>query len=961
MNCVRSLPLLVFLFLAVQAALVAQQPAAHPADAACSTPSFSSIVGEANIFNEEQEQWLGELLDPQVRKQYHVIGDPDKDYLQKIGERLLAQLPPTQIHYTFTIIDFPGNDSFGFAGGHIYLSRRIIALAQTEDELAGLLGHEIGHIITHQSAIDITREFKRVLGVTEVNDRKDIFDKWNRLLDTAATKSAKHGEKREQKEQFIADRIALYAMARAGYQPSRFADFFDRLAQTKGNTGNFWSDLFGGTSSESKRLRELVRNDAPLPQNCITPFRGDAATRFLQWQKKVIESGFEVAQEQVPGLVKKVSLDPPLRGDLRLIQFSPDGKYLLAQDDGSIFVLARSPLENLFRIDAPDASLAQFTPDSRFLVFADKELRVEKWDLQSKQRASVNQVNLPMDCDQRVLSPTGEIMACMSSGYELRLIDVPGNTVIFSRKDFYRTDGSEISIQNLLAALMSGDFRSLLVPLQMHFSPDGRYFAAGHRFTAFAYDVKTRNEIKLAKALKSVVGGYFVFKGPDEVDGFDWESDKPRFSRVRFPSGETMDRFDLAASGRLASANGDYQLLLYHGKFHVGVIDLKKKKLTQGFKLDGVAIYDDVCAAETEGGGIALLHMSDNKVFDKIQLPYGPLQSPRVSSFSGNSRWLALSGANRGAIWNLENGRRTTYVVGFVGAFFDQDSFITEFPGSAADAAHIVEYHASGDGARKLYDLKPEEEDSKAPVTVDRASYYSLRALDSRFFQLGPLLIKIIPRVKSSGGGLAMVVCDVRKNEKLWGQAFSNGLPRLFYSRASDTLAMLTSYQEADVRGDPALKAQLDAIPKKTSSRDAYVLKVADARSGKVLNTIVVDTGHGSFSIRTIEVTSNAVLVRDSDGRTLVYSLQSGRQLGKVLGTALAVSKSGEKMLVETGRGKADLVDISTLQPLARYTFPSHIVRAEFADDGNLISVLTGDQTVYQLRVAANTQDASTQ
>src|SRR5215510_7880638 len=254
---------LVVLFLAQGSGSMAQQP-----NSACAMPSFSNVVNDPNIFNEQQEEWLGGIIAPQIEKRFNVIADPQNDYLQKLGARILAQLPPTQMHYHFTIIDLPDNNSFGLPGGYIYLSRKIIALAQNEDELAGLLGHEIGHIITHQSAIDMSRIFRSVLGVTQVGDRKDILDRWNQLLDAAEKKSPKFSEKREQQEQLIADRVAIYAMTRAGYQPSRFADFFDRLVQTKGNKGGFWSDLFGNTSPESKRLREMVRNAAQLPAQC---------------------------------------------------------------------------------------------------------------------------------------------------------------------------------------------------------------------------------------------------------------------------------------------------------------------------------------------------------------------------------------------------------------------------------------------------------------------------------------------------------------------------------------------------------------------------------------------------------------------------------------------------------------------------------------------------------------------
>ena len=164
---------------------------AQQANPACGMPSTSMPANEPNIFNEQQEEWLGEISAQRVQREFNVIPDPESDYLQKLGERLLAQLPPGKTRYRFTIIDSPANDAFGAAGGYIYLSRRLIALAQSEDELAGVLGHEIAHIVTHQAAIDISRDFNTVLGVTKVGDRKDIFDKWNQLIDDAKKKNYK--------------------------------------------------------------------------------------------------------------------------------------------------------------------------------------------------------------------------------------------------------------------------------------------------------------------------------------------------------------------------------------------------------------------------------------------------------------------------------------------------------------------------------------------------------------------------------------------------------------------------------------------------------------------------------------------------------------------------------------------------------------------------------------------------
>jgi len=926
-----------------------QQKTAFSTDAACAMPNLPATSRGLNIFSDEQEEWLGDVIDQTFRKDFHVVEDPD-GYLQKLGERLLAQLPPTKVHYRFVIVDAPDLNSFGTAGGRIYIFRRIISFAQNEDELAALLGHEIGHMVTHQAAIEFSGWLGE-LNVREVGDRQDIFNKWNQLVDNAAKIHVHNSDKREQEEQLVADRIGLYAMARAGYDPTHAVDFLDRLFQTKRKVGGFWSDFFGRTSPESKRLREVMRNATPLPGNCISPLPSDSAAHFTSWQKAVVESKIAVAKEDVQGVLKKISLAPQLRGDLHSILFSPDGAYVLAQDESSVFLLSRDPLQNLFRIDAPDAHAAQFSPDSHSVVFYDKEFRVEKWDIAGKQRVSIHQVTLPMQCVQTRLSPTGDVLACMTGEFELQLIDVPKNTVLFSRKKFYQPGGFELYFIELMAML--GELPKLF---HLDFSPDGRYFLVGHDRAVLGYDLQTHEELKLAKKVKDLIGRDFTFLSSDRIAGTEFANSQQRLSLLQFPSGDPIDAFPMNTGGGLSRATrGDY-VLVHGGTVPVGVVDLKEKKAIMGYKSPGFDIYDQWFAGEAVGGEVGLLNMSDKKLVASVRLPDSPLGRPRAVAFSQSGKWLAASGPTRGAIWNVETGERMFYTLGFAGAYFDQDRFIGEFPKHEKNPPRMFQFDPTDKSAKLLYAL-PETPANSLAQAFNPA----------RTWQLGELLMTLAPQEgKQNAGKFTMQAFDVRTNKKLWERNVRKSRFEFFHSRPGRTVTMLViDYDaiKAEAKEDAALNARLQAIEGSEGKKDSYVLRVFDAQNGNDLGAVLVDTGKLSFRVLWATTVRDTVLVGDSIDRTLVYSLKSGAQKGKILGDPRAISNDGGKMLIETGKGVADLYDIATLKVLAHFTFPSRIVHAEFTAENNKLMVLTADQSVYQVNVEgapANTQTAST-
>src|SRR4026208_1597961 len=143
---IAALLLLLAVFQSVSAQ---QQPCAQPLPLPTAT--------DPNIFSDEQEIYLGDAVAEHIQRNYKVIEDPEvTEYLTKIGGRLTKHLPINRLRFQFFLVDLPDPNAFVLPGGRIFVSRKLVAAALTEDELAGVIAHELGHLVVHQGAINTT-------------------------------------------------------------------------------------------------------------------------------------------------------------------------------------------------------------------------------------------------------------------------------------------------------------------------------------------------------------------------------------------------------------------------------------------------------------------------------------------------------------------------------------------------------------------------------------------------------------------------------------------------------------------------------------------------------------------------------------------------------------------------------------------------------------------------------------
>lgn len=922
-------------------------PLSLAAQQKCQLPTPPVSTAGQNIFSEEQEMHLGDAIAEQVQRDHNVIDNEEVTrYLRRMGERLTKHLPPTDLRFQFFLFDVNDVNAFTLPGGRIYVSRKMVAFAKNEDELAGVIAHELGHIVARHSAFDMTSLFREVLNVTQVTDRRDIFARYNQLIENTARKP-KAFEKLENHEagnQNVADLIGLYAMTQAGYDPQAQAALWDRYFQLKGKTGGFLADLFGRTKPEQKRLREMLRGLASLPAEC-RGVRGTAtADDFQQWQTAVVAYTALARKEALRGLAKKEVLRPALRSDINHLRFSPDGKYLLAQDDSGINVLSRQPFQSLFRINAADVRPAQFTPDSRQIVFHTPNMRVEFWDIAQQKLKSAREAVVRKTCLQTTLSPQGDILACLDSDMALNLIDVHTGSSIFEKKSFSRV-GFFDALALIFAAIVDDEVdlneRELV---SMSFSPDGHYFLAGDRTISLnsfgwatdtqslAFDLKTRTTIPVKGDFKNVLSSGFAFVGPEKIFGKNFENGK-KGGIYKLPNGEVVEHFEIGSPDLKPVTLGNYVMLRNFGRLSGGLMDLTTKKVFHINQRPVLDAYESTVASEQRNGQLGLFVMGGGQP-QMIALPESPLGRLYAADVSPDFNWLAVSGYSRGAVWDLTQGKMLFYVRGFRGAHIGEDGIVyADFPKLDPAGRNIAHLNVAS------------KEITVGPV-ID----------DGLVTQMGPIATRV-KRVKKDGSfweNVTLEVLDARDLSPLWSATFPRERPWFWVAPRDNTITLVWAARSkaasAAIKENPVLQRQMKALKEKEGD---YLIRTLDLKTGKPLGELMLETGKGSFRIKEVFTSRDWVVVGDTENRVLVYSLADGRQVGKVFGKRPRISVAGNLLAVDSDEGVLTIYDLATFEKREQFTFPSPVSMARFSPDGKRLFVLTANQTVYQLDVSS--------
>jgi hypothetical protein len=249
-----------------------------------------------NLFSVEQDVQLGREHAAEAEKQFPILNDEFLTrYIDRLGQRLAANAPGTKFPYTFKIVNMKEINAFALPGGPIYINLGTIQAADNEAELAGVIGHEIGHVVMRHGTNQATKAqgFQIVAALAGAKAGGGIGGQLAQLGLGFGLQSVflKYGRDAERQ----ADLVGSGLLHDSGLNPQGMVTFFEKLAAQSG--GGRGAEFFSSHPNPGNRAQAVAKEVASLGRRS---YQSDSAD-FREVKRRVGGMKALTAQEVQQG------------------------------------------------------------------------------------------------------------------------------------------------------------------------------------------------------------------------------------------------------------------------------------------------------------------------------------------------------------------------------------------------------------------------------------------------------------------------------------------------------------------------------------------------------------------------------------------------------------------------------------------------------------------------------------
>jgi hypothetical protein len=448
-----------------------------------------------------------------------------------------------------------------------------------------------------------------------------------------------------------------------------------------------------------------------------------------------------------------------------------------------------------------------------------------------------------------------------------------------------------------------------------------------------AVDLTTKQKVGLSSSLQHLLTYSFAFLGANRLIGVDTFNPK-KSPIVEFPTGKTLDHIELGSPRLSAASNPRYVLLRPFGDHPVGVLDLEQRKVISTNRNSATDVWGQESVSERLNGEIGIYEAGKATAIRLLQLPLGKLGGLQTAAASPDLRWLAISTRTRGGVWSVEKNERPIYVRGFEHASYtNAPAFLLDFP----------EFEKT---SRQIVIVSPETRQSRAREITKED--------DVRFFGDTCLRVKHNDHKQESSWNVELDALDMANLNPVWSRSYPKQGP--FLAGSPETGQLLMTWRaraeglKDELTRDPRLQAHW---PKDKPAEGDFFLEVLNARDGTTLGSVYLRTGKYSFSPEYWNTAGESLVIADNKHRVLLYSTKTGEERAKWFGDHPKLSRYGDRLCLANGRTHLLVYDLKTLKRTNEYFFAEPVMLKIFSEDGKRLLVLTSDQTLFVLDVAA--------
>jgi predicted Zn-dependent protease len=203
--------------------------------ASCGSKVINPVTGETerSVMDEQTEIAEGKKAHEEVMKEFGgPLANPKlQAYVNDLGQRLAKQSHRANLTWTFTVLDSPDVNAFALPGGYVYVTRGIMAYMDSEADLAGVIGHEIGHVTARHGAQRATKQQRAGAGVMAATVLGVLVEAVTGVqgaaqaanqVSTGMAAGSIASYSRDQELQ--ADKLGAEYLSRVGYNPKNMVD-----------------------------------------------------------------------------------------------------------------------------------------------------------------------------------------------------------------------------------------------------------------------------------------------------------------------------------------------------------------------------------------------------------------------------------------------------------------------------------------------------------------------------------------------------------------------------------------------------------------------------------------------------------------------------------------------------------------------------------------------------------------